>query len=120
MDTDLYEPNTYLFYPAVTLDDSNDIFLVASASSTSINPSLGLFSAQSGGTNISGSLMQTGLGPLSCTNCNNLVRYGDYSGISLDGSSLSSSVIWVAGEYGNAVSTSPSDVWGTEIGEYNY
>jgi hypothetical protein len=60
-----------------------------------INPSPGLFSAQSGGTNISGSLMQTGLGPLSCTNCNNLVRYGDYSGISLDGSSLSSSVIWV-------------------------
>jgi len=119
-DTDLYFNNTSLFYPAITMDDSNDIFLVASISSSSIYPSVIMASAQGGSTSVSGTMVRSGVGPMSC-GCNtgsNLIRFGDYSGIGVDGSSASS--VWIAGEYGNASSTSPSPVWGTEIGEYNY
>jgi hypothetical protein len=53
-----------------------------------------------------------------CNTGSNLIRFGGYSGIEVDGSNASS--VWIAGEYGNASSTSPSPGWGTEIGEYNY
>ncbi|WP_158692665.1 hypothetical protein [Streptomyces roseochromogenus] len=119
-DGDFYSGNAAMFYPAITMDDSNDVFLAASASGPSLYPSLGVFAAQAGGTSISGSLVRTGRGPLSCDVCGsaNPIRFGDYSGISLDGSNAN--MVWIGGEYGNASSTTLSPTWGTAIGEYSY
>ena len=71
-------------------------------------------------------LVRTGVAPMYCgCTSGNLIRFGDYSGIAVDGSNASS--VWIAGEYGNTApdpTTTPpppaSPTWGTEIGEYNY
>lgn len=102
-----------IYYPAVTLDGSGQPFVVATASSSSENPSVVGFVRPSASGNFVQSSLMAGTGSYDCPSsvCGTSSRWGDYSGAVVDPSN--SSDIWLAGEYG----TSNSKSWGTSVAE---
>ncbi|QQG47975.1 MAG: hypothetical protein HY247_04160 [archaeon] len=106
-DFDIGTSGAYLFYPAVSLDSSNDLVLVYGTSSGSMYPSLAIadrLSSDAPNTIRNATLIAPGTQPdLS-------FRFGDYFGASADPSMTST--FWVTGEYRTDAAYQG---WSTEI-----
>ena len=109
-DGDVGDAGTDLFYPAVTLNDVGDLFVVYSLSSPSLFPSVAaVYRIASTSTLGSAVGFIQGLGKYSVGTMN---RWGDYSGAARDPSNPAD--VWLTGEY-QASATDPTD-WGTFTG----
>jgi hypothetical protein len=111
-DADLALAGNDLYYPAITLDRSGNPFVVASVSSSSLDPGVIVYgrSPTSGGF-VHRSLWP-GAGGYTCSFCGTRGnRWGDYSSAAIDPTNPDD--VWVAGEYGTA---NAGDDWGTAIG----
>jgi hypothetical protein len=109
-DFDVGTSGAYVYFPAVSLDSSGDMFMVATGSSTTTYPSVVTDTQSTGataGTVVAGPGVGTSLGPY------NASRWGDYSGAATDPSSTDH--VWVVGE--NVASSTDSTDWGTVIGQ---
>ncbi|MBI3840607.1 MAG: hypothetical protein HY297_01405 [Thaumarchaeota archaeon] len=106
-DFDYAQNGTYMFYPAVSLDSSNDLIVAFGESSSTLYPSLAVTSRLS--TDANNTLRNSTIIALGSARDNTL-RYGDYFGAATDPSVPST--FWVAGEY-RIDSTYPN--WSTEI-----
>jgi hypothetical protein len=118
LDTDVSQPSTDLYYPAVSLDSSGNLFVAYSASSpalfpgayavTSLATSPGSFSAPV--TIAKGQASYVGW---KFSDNSNADRWGDYSAAAPDPSVPGN--MWVAGEY--APSNAGSGFWATGVAE---
>lgn len=108
-DFDFGQPGLYYYYPAAQLDGSGNLFAVFSGSSASLHA--GVYASgqrPTDGINTFQSPVAIHYGENAYTPFAN--RWGDYSGASIDPTSLST--IWVAGEYARIEGGSE---WGTWI-----
>ncbi len=112
-DFDVSASGKFYFYPALSIDSQGNVVFVFGYSSSADYPSIAV-SAQAisdpAETWEQPKTLKSGLGP-ETSYCPGTAacRYGDYFGASLD--PTDPSVIWVAGEYGSAISR-----WATFIG----
>jgi IPT/TIG domain len=97
-----------LFYPAITLDSTNDLFIAFSESSSTLNPSAAAVASLAGGLGIlqNAITIAPGLSPYSLGTTN---RWGDYSAAATDPSNPAD--VWLTAEY-QASATNVGD-WGT-------
>jgi hypothetical protein len=93
------------YFPAVSLDQQGDAYVVGTLSSASTYPSVVAFGGPPTSAPFAGIYLWIGTGPYTGS------RWGDYSGAAIDPSDPDD--VWVAGEYG----TSTGANWGTAIGE---
>ncbi|HET9079749.1 MAG TPA: hypothetical protein VFO01_04440 [Trebonia sp.] len=112
LDTDLSEKGVDLYYPAVSLDSSGDLFVSYSASSATLYP--GVYAAISPSTapGAFGAPVTVAKGLQSYAGGSN-ARWGDYSAAAPDPSLPGA--VWVAGEY--APSNAASGYWATAAAE---
>lgn len=112
-DFDVSASGKFYFYPALSIDSQGNVVFVFGYSSSADYPSIAV-SAQAisdpAETWEQPKTLKSGLGPeTSYCPSTAACRYGDYFGASLD--PTDPSMIWVAGEYGSAISR-----WATFIG----
>jgi hypothetical protein len=116
-DVDLTMVGGDVLYPAVTLDANKDLWLSFTSTSSSQFASSEVAEVAGGriGTSVPGFVYHLGTGAVSgCPTSilrSGALRWGDYSGITLDPTPSSKLGIWAATEYGKAKCS-----WGTQLG----
>ncbi|TML38747.1 MAG: hypothetical protein E6G27_13370 [Actinobacteria bacterium] len=112
-DTALGQPGVDSYFPALTMDPSGDVVVVATESSSSSPASVVTFAEPVGASFGPPSVIQAGLGHYCNSSClapgETAVRWGDYSAAAVD--PLNPARLFVAGEY-DASATDQLD-WGT-------
>ena len=115
-DTALGQPGVDSYFPALTMDPSGDVVVVATESSSSSPASVVTFAEPVGASFGPPSVIQAGLGHYCNSSClapgETAVRWGDYSAAAVD--PLNPARLFVAGEY-DASATDQLD-WGTAAG----
>ena len=105
-DQTLGASNCWYFYPAVTVDGSDNMVMVFNRSCTT-----SFAEVRYTGKKTTDALIEVPSAQLKAGATNFLShRWGDYSGIAVDAADTTK--VWIAGEY----ATSPQDTWGTCIG----
>gem|GEM_PF-2846797 len=106
--------NNYI-YPAIFVDEYGNIAMVFSRSSSNEYPNVRWTIRRTSDNAVQASqLLHSGNGPYTYTTRNNDARWGDYSGIGLDGNK--NTRIWFCGEW----ATNNTNDWSTQIGSFDF
>jgi len=111
--------NDYIYYPAVSMDNAGDLFVVHSRSNSGIYPSVWVQGKSNAANGFSPmTLLKAGNGPYDSTagTCGGHNRWGDYSGAAPDPTDPTD--VWVAAEY--ALDNPNTCTWATAIGRLTY
>jgi len=120
-DADLGLAGNDLYDAAITLDRAGHPYVVATTSSSSVDPSVIAFARAASSGAFAQKVLWHGSGSYACSFCgagdgsDSGNRWGDYSGAAIDPTNPDD--VWVAGEYGTVAG---GDDWGTAIGELTF
>jgi hypothetical protein len=102
-----------LYYPALTLDQAGNLFVVYNKSSATAAAGVyaNIYPFANPTVPLGETLLRAGTGTYDCSFCGAANRWGDYSGASQDGGNPTD--VWLAGEY--AAATQDRQNWGTSL-----